>query len=378
MRYRYSYPLYTVFLLLFFACREAYISPVNSSTQNLLVVEGILNSGDTSTTIVLSRSVKLLDTAEFVPETGALVSVESEQQEVYPLTETGNGRYWSPGLPLNSNLKYRLLITTDDGKRYASDFIPVVDSPPIDSIGWDRDADKVTIHASTHDPGNSTRYYRWDFNETWEFHSPFYSGLEYVNFRLIERRNSDEIYYCWKTRPSSQILVTNTLALGQDRVHKFPITRIVNGEVKLTVKYSIEVFQYALTKEAYEYWQILKKNTESVGSIFDPQPSLNVSNIHNIDDPDEIVIGYLSAGLVRRQRIFIDNSEVPGWHYFANCFEEKVSLDSLQFFFGGGQLIPTLPDFIPPGQQYTHVLGTTPVCVDCRLTGTNVKPDFWP
>ena len=40
MRYRYSYPLYTVFLLLFFACREAYISPVNSSTQNLLVDGG--------------------------------------------------------------------------------------------------------------------------------------------------------------------------------------------------------------------------------------------------------------------------------------------------------------------------------------------------
>jgi hypothetical protein len=41
----------------------------------------------------------------------------------------------------------------------------------------------------------------------------------------------------------------------------------------MAVRYSINVRQYGLTKEAYNYWQIIQKSSQQSGSIFDPQPA---------------------------------------------------------------------------------------------------------
>jgi hypothetical protein len=54
------------------------------------------------------------------------------------------------------------------------------------------------------------------------------------------------------------------------------------------VLYYIKLSQYALSHDAYLFYQKLKKNTEQLGSIFDAQPSELSSNIHCVTDPDVI------------------------------------------------------------------------------------------
>ena len=54
---------------------------------------------------------------------------------------------------------------------------------------------------------------------------------------------------------------------------------------------------------------LMKGNTEDVGSIFGSQPNQNHGNIHNVADSSEMVIGYIGAGSIQQQRIFIKNSE---------------------------------------------------------------------
>jgi hypothetical protein len=85
----------------------------------------------------------------------------------------------------------------------------------------------------------------------------------------------------------------------------------------LGIRYSILVKQYALTEDGYHYYQILKKNTESLGSIFDAQPSELTCNFHSLQDPTEIVIGFFSASSVVQKRIFIDKSQV-NWNFIYN------------------------------------------------------------
>src|SRR6185369_13208269 len=80
-------------LLIFVAsgCREKYVSPATSPVTGYLVVEGFINiSGPTS--IRLTRTSKLADTTT-IYEKKAIVSIQSQAGNNYPLTETTNGIY---------------------------------------------------------------------------------------------------------------------------------------------------------------------------------------------------------------------------------------------------------------------------------------------
>src|SRR5690606_38038743 len=93
----------------------------------------------------------------------------------------------------------------------------------------------------------------------------------------------------------------------------FTLVKIPNGSEKLTVRYSMLVSQYAISKEAYEFYEIMKNNTEKMGSVFDPQPSLVRGNITCTTDPGEIVVGFIDCSVSSSQRIFITSEEAGNW-----------------------------------------------------------------
>ncbi|MEP6583784.1 MAG: DUF4249 domain-containing protein, partial [Ginsengibacter sp.] len=168
-----------VFIIFFFlacGCKEKFNTNIPSPSTGYLVVEGFISSGQDATTITLTRSVKLYDSVNIVPEQNAIVNIESETNQLFPLNETASGVYTSAILTLNSNEKYRLQIKTQDNKDYVSDFVAVRRTPDIDTLSWTRENGGVKIYVNTHDAQNNTRYYRWDYEETWEFHSTYYSS----------------------------------------------------------------------------------------------------------------------------------------------------------------------------------------------------------
>src|SRR5665213_721820 len=156
-------------------CKKPYNPPVVAASNSYLVVEGVINSGSDSTIIRLSKTVNLSNNTTFSPVLSAIVTVEGDQNTSYPLASGGKGNYVSRGLNLDNAHKYRLRIKTSDNKEYLSDFVSVVNPPPIDSIGYTIQNNGLTVYANTHDPQNNTRYYRWDYQETWQIHSNYYS-----------------------------------------------------------------------------------------------------------------------------------------------------------------------------------------------------------
>jgi hypothetical protein len=80
-------------MMLFVGCKQEYIPPVNEENENLLVVEGFLNSGQGPTTIHLSRSVELTDTTQKKFELGAKVNVEGENGSSFALAGNTRGEY---------------------------------------------------------------------------------------------------------------------------------------------------------------------------------------------------------------------------------------------------------------------------------------------
>jgi hypothetical protein len=369
--------LFILLMVSFVACKEKYDIKVSTVSQPSLVVDGNLNINGT-TTIHLSRTVPIQDTIKSNAETAAVINVEGKDNSLADLFETLPGTY-SGNINIIIGNEYRLRIKTKDGKVYLSDYVLAKQNPPIDSIGWDRTKDGVTIYANTHDPQNNTWYYRWYYEETYEYHSHFASGWKYVETtnQVVPRLPSENVYVCWRTNISNEILLGSSAKLNSDIISEFPLMFIPNNSEKVSIRYSIYVKQYSLSKEAFNYLQIMKKNTESIGSIFGVLPTEMNGNIHCISNPAEQVIGYLTASVERELRIFIDNSQLPGWNYLMPCLELSIpnNPDSLRLAFPALIPIDAIYGSTPKPIAFS---ASDPDCVDCtHKGGTTTKPSFW-
>lgn len=377
----------TATMILLVTCKEVYEPPVATRNLRLLVVEGTLNSGQGPTTIQLSRTGDLQDES-MRPELLAQVTVEGDDGRAFHFADSLNGRYSFPQLSLNDNVKYRLHIKTADGKEYASDYTPVRHTPPIDSITWQSQDNGIRLYVHAHDAQNLTKYYQWKFQETWEFHAAYYSSLKYIRdasnrvtglvFRNADHSVDTTLYKCWSTANSSSILLGSSENLSSDVIY-LPIQYIEPSSQKLSVLYSLYLRQYAMSEDAYLFMQKMKKNTEEVGSLFDAQPSQISGNIKCLSHPDELVIGFVEVSEEQTKRIFIYNSQVPGWGYSPACIQYLIDNDLNSINMNGAELYPTVPkDLSPLGAVVTFYAANSAPCMDCTTRGSNRKPVFWP
>ncbi|HUP12408.1 MAG TPA: DUF4249 domain-containing protein [Niastella sp.] len=359
------------------ACVKPYQPDVIKAQNNFLVVDGIINCAPNSeTTITLTRTRSLNDTVTSLPERFAQLTIEGTAGEVYPLLEQEGGIYKSAPLYLQATRRYRLKISTVSGAEFASDYTQPTITPPIDSLNWKQESNNITILVSTHDPQNNTRYYRWEYDETWAAHAAYESFLKLKDGKVTYRDSSEFTYTCYHSKPATDILQLSTAQLSDDIIIQTPLVVLPILSPKFEVRYSINVKQFALPKEAYEYWQILKRNTQQLGSIFDAQPSQLIGNLHNLSVKDEPVIGYITAATVQQKRLFIRQSEViGGYHPQTGCKATIVPTDSAAYFLQ--DQVSALAYFVGSGGGAVAI--TTKECVDCRLqSGTTQKPDFWP
>lgn len=372
-------------------CKKPYNPRVTAGTNNYLVVEGIINPGGDSTVFIINETVKLNNSGTFNPVLGAIVSVEGEKNGAYFLTDIyNNGHYNSlSGLNLSSDQRYRLRIKTSE-KEYLSDFVVVKTTPPIDSVGYNVKDGNVNLYVNTHDATNSTRFYRWDYDETWQFHAKYESQfvLDPTSNSIVARNASQEVYHCFGNNFSSHIVLTSTEKLAKDVVFQGPLTQMPLSSEKVETRYSILVRQYALTKDAFQFYQTLQKNTEQLGSIFDAQPSQLTGNIRCLTNPSEPVVGYVTASTVQQKRIFINHTDLPGDVqpiYPYDCEEDtafysqpKTGVNQVQ-----NDLINPPINLIPTRGLYDgmgHIVGylySTIPCTNCTLRGTTQAPSWW-
>ena len=385
--------LLVIIAYLAMGCTKPYNPKAITGAPSYLVVEGTINTGGDSTTILLSRTLPLNSASSTAPITGATIIIQDDQNNSYSLIDKGTGAYVSAILNLDNTRKYRLNILTTDGKDYVSDYVSSIVTPPIDSVGFNiisnpQQGTGVQIYLNTHDPNNNTHYYHWDYDETWEFHSEYESLYVSNGDTILPRTPAQQVYQCWGSNISTDINLGSTAKLTQDVVYQTPITFIMQTAEKLGIRYSILVKQYALSSDAYNYFSILKQNTENLGSIFDAQPSQLTGNIHCTTNATLPVIGYISAGTVQQKRIYINNSQLP--KTWLMPYPYSCRLDTSLFFRDYTNevaefLLPIPSPYVPiipitVSISNPRILGYKDVatdCGDCSIRGSTVEPSFW-
>ena len=362
--------LATVILLLY-ACVEPFAPPEITTATRFLVVDGSLNTAPGAVSqIKLSRTQNIYDKGGPQAEIRAKVTVEGDQGSRFAFAEGEQGVYQLNATNFKATEKYRLRIKTAGNREYLSAYVPVVKTPPIDSLTSHIRGDNagVEIHINAHDDSDKTRFYRWSYTETWDYYMPLYSGFEIVKGDIVPRE--ENINRCWSNANPTNIVLGTTIKLSKDIIKDQPIVYIPAISGKLRSTYSILVRQYALTQEEYEYWNTLAKTTERTGSLFDPQPAQVTGNIQAVDDASEQVFGYFSAANQQEQRIFVNANIGPSPY----C----PSGDTLKRFevFDDPSLI--LYEYYPEGSFTPEYVMGSPECADCRLRGgTTRRPPFW-
>ena len=380
MHYRYLFRalLFTISFISA-SCVEIYEPEIVEHNPTYLVVNGILNlDGPTEISLTYSTNISSTEPPPRVSE--ALVEIQDSENQTYGLNETAEGIYTAGAdLVPDTQLQYRLHIVTA-GKEYLSDFVEVKQTPPIDSVNFQGSEDGVDINISTHDPTGQSKYYKWNFTETWEYNARFLSTYRMVEGVLMPKHRDEYAFTCYKTVPNDGVLIESTVRLREDRVSNFTLTTIPPASDKVSRKYSVIIQQYVLTEEAYQYMELLRNNTEQIGGLFDPLPSQIQGNIYCISDPDDKAIGFFVATSIEEKRIFIKREDLPdSYPVFPSraCIADTTIFQPLVIYGSLESIIfPLFSTGTPP--VASGFVSSSTDCTDCRFFGGILtKPDFW-
>ncbi|MBN8577097.1 MAG: DUF4249 domain-containing protein [Cytophagales bacterium] len=367
------------FFIILGSCIDPYQPPELSSSAPFLIVDGFINtSGTSKLTLSWSQNVLDINTPNF--ETQATVWIEDEQGVVLNLISDSQGNYILPSQPLPST-NYRLMILTSTSRQFQSDFVPVLQTPPIDSVTWHLTDDLgVAFTVSTHDDLTPEGLYKWTFEETWEYRSAFGASVEFDPNTKVVKPRIENIYQCWRTEGNKDILVESTTRFKENKVSKFKLATFLQNSEKAKYKYSTLVKQQAISKEAFNYWKQVRQTTENIGTLFGPVPYKVEGNIHSSSNPNEFAVGYFSISSVSTQRASVSFNQLPTpiqyvTHY-KDCEAFEISLELVNFFTGPYLLID--PILVGNGPAISGYRYGSLFCVDCRhVGGTTTKPDFW-
>ncbi len=364
------------------ACVEPYYPPAGTGTGNQMVINGYIDGTTRVATVKLTRGIPLAEPSQPAREAGAdVVIVGSDGTEYVLKEEDANqpGVYTATDLTFNDNAVYNLRVKTASGDSYSSDAVQLLRSPELDSVWWEPTTDGIHFYVAGHDPENNTHYYRWAFAETWEYNVPVWSDYKKDGAYMPVLRGPGEfVYFCWDHRSSTDILISSTTQLAEDVVSKYNIHFIKKGSRSLSRMYRIKVRQYAISRDEFEFWEMMEKTTENLGGLFDPLPAQVLGNVHKDNDTEVPVLGYFSAGYPDEKLIYVSHLDLPS---------SLAVVDPYTFDCGGRSLYLWELDKIRADEVWVKQFGT-PVqgyivtnekCGDCRkLGGDNKRPDDWP
>jgi len=320
-----------IVLILFFFVPSC-IDPIDFSEgddSKSLVVDGLITNEPGPYVVHLERTSNYNSSSTQTEKVqGAIVFLSDDVGNSEILLETyvpGIYKTDPDGIRGVPGRYYKIEIETPDGEHYESMPELLSPVPEIDTIYYERqqhqelDDDNIVqtfegfqIYIDTSDPENVKNHYMRSWTGTHEVHT---QPWDYFDPHFWKPAPKDCCATCWITERPRQIDVFDDNFLDGNQINKSPVAfvRILNSNSSRHFhgKYHVEVKQLSLTKEAYNYWSLIKEQIISSGSIFEPPPVAISGNIENCTNPEDIAFGYFGASAISIKSIFIPASEAP-------------------------------------------------------------------
>jgi hypothetical protein len=311
-----------ILFVLLASCVDKIDFPLDRGVEKL-IVSGQINNLNEAQVIYLSETTSanrepLSSGNVFVindlprPLRGAVVKVIGSDGSLVSFQETKSGQYeFRTSLGLKPGVNYQVEISFD-GRTYRSEaesFNPVIGTDKL-SYTFERGVFKdqpetafISIITEVKLPELVGDYYlRWDVDEVYFWDLTFFPNafnrapplcfvFGFPDLERITLLNGDLL-----NRPggaSSQVVAE----------------RIVDES--FLSRHFFNVRQTSISKSSYDYWRKVRELVNNTGSVFDTPPAPIRGNIRNVDNPDEVVLGYFEVANVNLTRIFTTKADVP-------------------------------------------------------------------
>ena len=405
--FKYKISLFLLLALAITGCTEQYAFK-NTDFESALVVEGTITNEIKNQTIRVSQVYELEETGPKF-ETGANVFISDDQGNEYQFEEKDTIYASITPFKAEPGRKYQLKIRTKEGKNYTSDEQTLTTETKIDNVTATVETVEgqrgVQINVDSYDPTNTSKYYRYEYTETYKIIAPWW---DYRQTKLYEypeipanpiegtpaipggigisvTPRVGESKTCFSSKNSDKIILTTTNSFNEDRVH-FPIRFISNQNYIITHRYSIFVKQYVQNLAAHTFYKTLRDLSTS-GNILSPkQPGFFYGNIKSVENPNEKVIGFFEVSSVSSERIYFNYTDLfpnePAPPYYVDDCQPREFLDcfgdipcrgvQLRSAIGSNLLI----HFSSSMGNNTYFM-VPPQCGDCTTFSSNIIPPFW-
>lgn len=309
---------YQVYILCLFllsgGCREQIDFEVDRILGQL-VIYGHINNGEDALYVQVSRTSDL--PYKYIPEVGARVTLLDDQgnEGIYLRTnEDGLFRFDRSSMRIIPGRSYQLRVRTANGNVYESipETIPLARAIPEITVEFKQilintgsnvaitTENVMDVYAQTVLTSPNTDYYlRWVAIQTFrinptDFPDPFNSipPACFVN-REVQPQN---------------IPLFSTAGFYGDIIPKQLIGRI-EIDYAFNNKNVVTVKTFSQTREAFEFYRKVRITLNNTGSLFDIPPAAIPGNLYNVEDAEEIILGYFDAASIELRRIQVTRDD---------------------------------------------------------------------
>ena len=295
-------------------------------TEVLLVVEGRKTMGKSPTAIRLRWSAPYgIDDNE--PVSFAQISMFNEQgdAEYFEEDPLKPGTYISSGEMITGipGQAYFIEIKLESGQTYRSVpdtmpyFLPLhqvyfdlTEYEFFNEYGFPVKKDRIRVFVNSSFPTiKNGPYFRWEVKDVWSFNEVLkpWDPLFYPKTCYIEEVTSPQYIPLF----NGDIQETNQIE-GQ-------MVGFRDINYSFLEKHYFNVYQIALSAEGYAYWERLNRVTNKVGNIFDAPPATVRGNMYNVDNPNEIVLGFFETAAIDTARFFTLPQDFSGIPIYDIC-----------------------------------------------------------
>jgi Domain of unknown function (DUF4249) len=364
-------------LLILSSCVEEYNTTPNLKAE-VLIVDGLITNQLKADTIEINYSKAIGADIEISPVIGCKIQVIVDGGLAYDLKEATEGKYYTPkNFRGQTGKGYQLKLTTPNGEVYESTVEKMHKVPPIQQV-YDVFDPKAILNVTTskyraannvylnvQDPAseNNNYFWRYRFFEKLEVCKTCEHGYLYPDGLTCFREDPNIFvpnplppfydYFCdgncWdiiygKTVNIFSDVNTNGQVIKGQLIAQIPFFSYTNGVV-------VEIKQYNLSTEGYRFYKLLDLQGQKTGSLTDAPPSAIVGNIRNVNNSNEVVVGFFGASEVSIYNYYVDRSKNTG---------------NAEFYLGREQFPEVGKTDIPFAK-----------CIESR-TRTKIKPLGWP
>ncbi len=370
------------------SCIDEYEPNIPDNEQDVLVFEGAITQ-NSNCFIYISKVTGLNDVTakSYVSDPSFYIIDENNNEEPLKIILMGYERGFKLSIPkLETTQKYRIKIVAE-GETYITDPLQVLDSEPIDSVGfrYNESTDDVDILVSTHPSvQGETQYFECTYYETWEINTPKQTAWYYDADSFTIIKNTGQIpSRGWCAKQNIKKIIYSNKEYNNGDIKKHRIYSVPNKDNRFNTLYHTTITQSRISKEEYEYRYICEKQSLNMGGLFTPMPSELPSNIHCTSNPSKKCSGFISLrGTSKKNYVFVSKEEAKHKDHFQILTSKEETSETSEYRLH-------LMGYHPYIIEFESIDGTIRIFdwildkwVNCFNPywgcNTTEKPEFWP